>query len=177
LQVIPAAALRVLPPAPFPLRSYAPLGIAQRFFSATAGEGIVAAAGPMDKGGAIAGDRVITVFVKREGGASWVKVKSAALDVADLTEAIQAKLPSLLGKDLSALTLHVARDKAGKDLADALDSSDSLAAVNLQAGAKIVVKVAGAAVSAGTAPGKSSASPRQAPMHLLATRVSRAQLL
>jgi len=158
MQALPTA-LRVLPPAPFPLRSLASLGIAQQFFSATAGEGIVAAAGPMDKSGAIAGDRTLTVFVKREGSASWAKVKSAALDVADLTKAIVAELPSLQGQDLDTLTLHVARDKAGKDVGDALDSNDTLAAVDLLAGAKIVIKVAGAAAAAGTAPGKKSASP------------------
>jgi hypothetical protein len=120
----------------------------------------------MDKSGAIAGDRTLTVFVKREGSADWAEVVAGTdTSVARLTKAIVAEL-KLEGERLSALTLHVARDKAGKDLGDALDSSDTLSAANLQAGAKIVVKMAGAAAAAGTAPGKSSASPRQAPVPL-----------
>ncbi len=130
-------------PDPSLLRPRVSSGIAQRFFSATKGGGIVAAAGPIGQSGAIAGDGTLTLFVKREGDPSWAEVVvGSGASVARLTEAVQAKLPSLVGKDASTLTLHVARDKAGKDVGVALDSSDSLAAVNLQAGAKIVIKVA-----------------------------------
>ncbi len=143
-------------PDPSLLRPRASSGIAQRFFSATTGGGVDAAAGPIGQSGAIA-DGTLTVFVKREGGADWAKVESAALYVADLKKAIVAELD--IKEPLDSLTLHVARDKAGKDVGDALDSSDTLAAVSLLAGAKLVVKVAGAAAAAGTAPGKKSESP------------------
>ena len=166
LQALPAAAHPVSPrPAPSLQRPLASLGIAQRFFSTTAIGGVVAAAGPVGNSGASAGDRTLTVFVKREGDPSWAEVVlTNNATVARLTKAIVAELPSLQGKDASTLTLHVARDKAGTDLGDALESSDMLAAVNLQAGTKIVVKVAGAAGAA--APGEQSASPRHAPVHL-----------
>jgi hypothetical protein len=158
MQALPTA-LRVLSPAPFPLRSLASLGTAQRVVSVTASGGIGAAAGPIGKSGAIAGDRTLTVFVKREGDPDWAEVVlTSDATVSQLKKAIVAELPSLQGKDLSTLTLHVARDEAGKDLCDALDSRLTLAAANLQAGASIVVKVAGA--------GKKSASLRHAPVHL-----------
>ena len=96
----------------------------------------------------VKGGRPLTLFIKREGDADWAKVKSTGVHVADLKETAIKVMPSLQGKDLSALTLHVARDAAGRDVGDALDSSDTLSPVVLRAGAKIVVKVADGVVAA-----------------------------
>ena len=74
------------------------------------------------------------------------------MDVADLTEAIIKKLPSLTTVNPSAMTLHLAQvDDNGKETTvsgDALPPHKSLAAAGVGNEAFIVVKVARAAPSA-----------------------------
>jgi len=89
-----------------------------------------------------------TLFVKREGDAGWAKMTSTALDVADLTEDIARALK--LEVRTSAITLHLATDKAGGNVGDALDGTDSVhealataASSSVDGKVRIVVKVAG----------------------------------
>jgi hypothetical protein len=103
--------------------------------------GVDVAADSIDVSSAIVGDRTLTLFVKREGSVSWAEVSlTSDATVARLTKAIVVELD--IKEPLDSLTLHVARDEAGKDLGDALNSRHTLAAANLQAGASIGVKVA-----------------------------------
>ena len=102
----------------------------------------------------------VTVFVKQEGGASFVKVRlplhssDGLTDVADLTEEAVKKLSSLQGKDLSTITLHLQTSKTvdGKvttELGPALDSKLKLEKAGLLDGADIIVKVASSGGTAG----------------------------
>jgi len=91
----------------------------------------------------------ITLWVKKEGDASWAEVTvDSTISVARMIEEIVRKLPSLQGKDLSTLTLHVAAYKVGKDLGAALDSRTTVAAAGLEDGASIVITATGVATSA-----------------------------
>jgi hypothetical protein len=93
-----------------------------------------------------------TLFVKREGGADFAVLDAKPdLLVGLLKKEIVKELPSLRGVDLDALTLHVAKDKAGTDLEAALDSRTTVAAAGLENGASIVIKVAGAGSAASSA--------------------------
>ena len=57
-----------------------------------------------------------TVWVKKEGDPDFVKLTCRAADVNDLKAAIITNFPILQGKDPSTITLHLASDKAGKDV-------------------------------------------------------------
>ena len=62
-----------------------------------------------------------TVFVKKEGDKDYAEVRVASnVSVAYLKEEISKELQ--LTARLSTLTLHVAKDKDGKELGDPLDS-------------------------------------------------------
>jgi hypothetical protein len=108
-----------------------------------------------------------TLFVKREGDAAWAEVTAeVSISVARLTKEIVKELPSLRDKDLSTLTLHVAKDKAGTDLEAALDSTDTIEEALSQHAAmkktRIVVKVAGAGSAAPAAAGLDAAGTSRA---------------
>lgn len=91
-----------------------------------------------------------TLFVKREGDADWAAVSmDSAATVACLKEEIVRKLA--ITERLSTITLHVAKDNAGMDLGAALDSRATVTAAELENGASIVVKIAGALSAAPTA--------------------------
>jgi len=94
-----------------------------------------------------------TFWVKKEGDASWAEVTvDSTMSVARVIEEIVRKLPSLRGKDLSTLTVYVAKDKEGKAAGPPLDSADSVEEALPQAGEiRIVIKAAGAAAAPGAA--------------------------
>jgi hypothetical protein len=88
----------------------------------------------------------ITLWVKKEGDASWAEVTvDSTMSVARMTKKIVKELPSLQGKDLSTLILNVAKGKAGKAVGEPLDSRTTVAAAGLENGASIVIKAAGSA--------------------------------
>jgi len=92
------------------------------------------------------------LWVKKEGDPVFAKLRSTAEDVGDLTKEVVTVLPSLRGKRLSSLTLHMVEDKEGKDLGPPLDSRATVAATHLEDGASIVIKAAGAAAAPGATP-------------------------
>jgi len=106
--------------------------------------------------------RMTTLTPPSHRRAEWLAVPTAA--------ALQAQMAAALARARAGhecFIIETALPGApSRRHFDAVDSSDTLSAVDLRAGAKIVVKVAGSAAAAGTAPGKSSASLRQAPVHL-----------
>ena len=102
------------------------------------------------------------VWVKKAGDPDFVKLHAEAADVADLKDQTVEKLPSLKGTDLSTITLHVANDKMGESLQDALESTDSASEAIAKAKTaqpagladdkiRIVVKMAMAASAKGAA--------------------------
>jgi len=90
------------------------------------------------------------LWVKKEGDPVFAKLRSTAEDVGDLTKEVVTVLPSLRGKRLSTLTLHMVEDKEGKDLGPPLDSRATVAATHLEDG--VVIKATGAAAAPGATP-------------------------
>jgi hypothetical protein len=73
-------------------------------------------------------DAHIRLFVKRENGVDWAEllpVVSNITSVVALKEQLKEKLE--LKEPLDAFTLHVAKDRHGRDLGDALDSTGTVA--------------------------------------------------
>ncbi len=135
------------------------------FSTATTPNGSAGSVAPADSVGDTAreldGSRIPRkLFVKRQGGADWVKLSTTASDVGDIKEEIKAKLE--LKEPLDALTLHVAKDNAGTDLGAALNSRSTLADAGVQSGASIVVKVVTVVTAASAAESGTSndAAPR-----------------
>ena len=68
------------------------------------------------------------LWVKEEGDARFVGIRSRAEDVDALTREVAKEFPSLRETDLSNLTLHVAGDEVGKQMGAALKNDELLVA-------------------------------------------------